>query len=165
MAKDAGGLPYVRLGLCYSDLTIGRRFRTIGRTVTEADIVNFINCTGTAEVLFMSLDFLARESDIKGRVAPDALGYTFAEGPAMQATMQHTSFAFLGTDLKIEHPLLASDTIHVEVEAIEARLSQSRPGAASCARATASSNRTAPSFSPTRRCAWSSVVAPAGPEA
>ena len=46
----------------------------------------------------------------------------------MQATMQHTSFAFLGTDLKIEHPLLASDTIHVEVEVIEAQLSQSRRG-------------------------------------
>lgn len=83
----------------------------------------------------------------------------------MQATMPHTSFAFLDMDLKIEHPLFASDTTHVEVEAIEARLSQSRPGAASYARATASSNRTTQWFSPTRRCAWSSVVAPTGPEA
>jgi acyl dehydratase len=163
MAKDAGGLPYVRLGLCYSDLTIGRRFRTIGRTVTEADIVNFINCTGTAEVLFLSLDFLARESDIKGRVAPDVLGYTFAEGSAMQATMPHTSFAFLGTDLKIEHPLFASDTIHVEVEAIEARLSQSRRGPVRTRNRVV--GRTAPWLSPTRRCAWSGVLAPAEPEA
>jgi len=68
----------------------------------------------------------------------------------MQATMPHTSFAFLGTDLKIEHPLFASDTTHVDVEAIEAPLSQSRPGAASCARATASSNRTTQWFSPSR---------------
>ncbi len=57
MGKDAVGLSYVGLGLCYEDLTIGRRFRTIGRTVTEADIANFINRTGTAEVLFMDLDF------------------------------------------------------------------------------------------------------------
>ena len=163
MVKDAVGLPYMRL--CCEDPTIGRRFRTIGRTVTEADIVNFINCIGTAEVLFMSLDFLARESDINGRVAPGALGYTFAEGLPMQATLPHTGFAFLGLDLKIEHPLFASDTIHVKLEVIEARLSQSRPGAASCARATASSSSTAPWFSPTRRCARSSVVAPAGPEA
>jgi hypothetical protein len=57
MVKDAVGPPYMRL--CCEDLTIGQRFRTIGRTVTEADIVNFINCTGTAEVLFMSLDFMS----------------------------------------------------------------------------------------------------------
>ncbi len=61
MVKDAVGLPYMRL--CCEDPTIGRRFRTIGRTVTEADIVNFINCTGTAEVLFMSLDFLAAKAN------------------------------------------------------------------------------------------------------
>jgi len=161
MAKDAVGLPYV--GLCCEDLTIRRRFRTIGRTVTEADIVNFINCIGTAEVLFMSLDFLARESDIKGRVAPGTLGYTFAKGRPMQATLPHTGFAFLGLDLKIEHPLFASDTIHVEVEAIEARLSQSRRGPVRTRNRVV--GRTAPWLSPTRRCARSSVVAPAGPEA
>ena len=103
--------------------------------------------------------------DAGQRVAPGALGHTFADGLPMQATMQHIGFAFLGTDLKIENPLFASDTIHVKLEVIEARLSQSHPGAASCARATASSSSTAPWFSPTRRCARSSVVAPAGPEA
>ncbi|SDB75103.1 MaoC family dehydratase [Belnapia rosea] len=128
MAKETGGLPYVGLGLYFEDLTMGRAFRTIGRTVTEADIVNFINTTGMAEVLFMNLDFLEKESDIRGRVAPGALGYTFAEGLLVQATMQHTGFAFLGMELKIENPLFAGDTIHVEVEVIEARLSQSRPG-------------------------------------
>lgn len=61
MVKDAVGPPYMRL--CCEDLTIGRRFPTIGRTVTEADIVNFINCTGTAEVLLMSLDFLAAKAN------------------------------------------------------------------------------------------------------
>ncbi len=128
MAKETGGLPYVGLGFYYEDLPVGRRFRTIGRTVTEADIVGFINCTGMTEVLFMNLDFLERESDIKGRVAPGALAYTFAEGLLVQSTMQHTGFAFLGMELKIENPVFAGDTIHVEVEVVEARLSQSRPG-------------------------------------
>lgn len=161
MAKDAVRLLHV--DLCYEDLTIGRRVRTIGRTVTEADIVNFINYIGTAEVLFMSLDFLPRESDIKGRVAPGTLGYTFAKGRPMQATLPHTGFAFLGLDLKVEHPLFASDTIHVEVEVIEAQLSQSRHGPVRTRNRVV--GRTAPWFSPTRGCAWSSVVAPAGPEA
>jgi acyl dehydratase len=124
----ADELPCLGIGLHYEDLPVGRRFRTIGRTVTEPDIVNFVNCTGMTEVLFTNLEFLAEESDIKGRVAPGALGYTFAEGLLVHATMQHTGFAFLEMELKIEGPLFAGDTIHVEVEVIEARLSRSRPG-------------------------------------
>lgn len=124
----ADDLPCLGIGLHYEDLPVGRRFRTIGRTVTEPDIVNFVNCTGMTEVLFTNLEFLAEESDIKGRVAPGALGYTFAEGLLVHATMQHTGFAFLEMELKIEGPLFAGDTIHVEVEVIEARLSRSRPG-------------------------------------
>ena len=112
-------------GLYLEDLKPGMS-AMFGKTVTEADIVSVINRTGMAEVLFMNLDFLIRESDIKGRVAPGAFGHTFADGSPMQATMQHTGFAFLGTDLKTENPLFASDTIHVEVEVIEAQLSQSR---------------------------------------
>ena len=62
----------VGLGLFFEDLPVGRRFKTIGRTVTEADITNFVNCTGMVEVLFTNTEFLAHESDIKGRPAPAA---------------------------------------------------------------------------------------------
>jgi acyl dehydratase len=117
----------VGLGFCYEDLPVGRQFRTIGRTVTESDIVNFINCTGMVEVVFTDLEFLKNESDIKNRPAPGALSYTFAEGLLVQATMQHTGFAFLNMELNMEAPVFAGDTIHVECEVIEARRSRSRP--------------------------------------
>ena len=110
------------LGLYFEDLPVGRQFRTIGRTVTEADIVNFINTTGMTEVLFSNMEFLKTESDIKQRVAPGALSYCFAEGLLVQATMQHTGFAFLGMELTIENPVFAGDTIHVECEVTELRL-------------------------------------------
>jgi len=38
------------LGLCLEDLPVGRKFKTVGRTITEADIVNFVNTTGMGEV-------------------------------------------------------------------------------------------------------------------
>ena len=118
----------VGLGFFYEDLPLGRQFKTIGRTVTEPDIVNFINATGMTEVIFMDLEFVEHHSDIKGRVAPGALGYTFAEGLLVQATMQHTGFAFLNMELSVEAPVFAGDPLHVECEVIEARLSKSRPG-------------------------------------
>ena len=117
----------VGLGLFFEDLPVGRRFRTIGRTVTEADIVAFVNCTGMVEVLFTNTEFLREESDIKGRLAPAALCYCLAEGLLVQATMQHTGLAFLHMELNVEQPVFAGDTIHVECEVVEARLSRTRP--------------------------------------
>lgn len=116
------------LGCYFEDLPIGRKWKTVGRTVTEADITNFVNTIGMTEVLFTNLEFLREESDIKGRVAPGALGYCFAEGLLVQSTMQHTGFAFLEMDFKVENPVFAGDTLHVECEVIEARRSKSRPG-------------------------------------
>src|SRR5689334_1760569 len=128
-AVDQGesGMETVGLGFCFEDLPVGRQFKTIGRTVTEADITNFVNCTGMVEVLFTNLEFLAHESDIRQRLAPAALVYAFAEGLLVQSTMQHTGFAFLHMELNVENPVFAGDTIHAECEVIEARRSKSRP--------------------------------------
>ncbi len=127
MGAPRRDLPYVGLGIPYEDWTVGRRFRTVGRTVTDADITNFVCVTGMLEVLFTNLDYLENESLIKGRLAPGALVYCFAEGLLMQSVMQHTGLAFLGMELKINLPVFAGDTIHVECECTAARPT-SKPG-------------------------------------
>lgn len=118
----------VGLGLYFEDLPVGRKFQTIGRTIQDADICAFINCIHMTELLFTDMEFVRTESDFKGRVAPGALSYCYAEGLIAQATLQKTGYAFLNMELNIENPAFAGDTIHVEVEVIEARLSKSRPG-------------------------------------
>jgi acyl dehydratase len=118
----------VGLGLFFEDVPLGRQFKTVGRTITETDIVLFINTIGMTEVLFTNYEFLKHESDIKGRVAPGSLVFCFAEGLLTQSTMQGTGLAFLGMQLDIKGPTFAGDTIHVECEVTEARLSNSRPG-------------------------------------
>jgi acyl dehydratase len=117
----------VGIGFYFEDLPVGRQFQTVGRTVTETDIVGFINAIGMTEVLFTNIEFLKHESDIKGRVAPGSLVFCLAEGLLSQATMQKTGYAFLNMELDIKGPVFAGDTIHVECEVIEARRSQSRP--------------------------------------
>jgi len=121
-------LETVGLGIHWEDLPVGRRFKTIGRTITEADLVAFVNCTGMVEVLFTNTEFLRTESAIKQRVVPGALVYTFAEGLLVQSTMQHTGFAFLNMSLDIKGPTFVNDTIHVECEVVECRESGKRPG-------------------------------------
>lgn len=125
LEKD--GIEVVGLGMHFDEMPVGRKFRTVGRTITEADLVSFINATGFTEVLFTDTEFLREESDIKGRLVPGALVFSFAEGLLMQAAMQHTGFAFLEMDMKVHRPTLVGHTIHVMCEVTEARASNSRP--------------------------------------
>ncbi|MDO8278026.1 MAG: MaoC family dehydratase N-terminal domain-containing protein [Burkholderiaceae bacterium] len=115
------------LGLGWRDMPVGRKFRTVGRTITESDLVNFISATGMLEVLFTNVTY---QEVIKGRLVPGALVYSFAEGLLIQATMQSVGLAFLDMELTMKGPTRVGDTIHVEVEVIESRPSKSRPGLA-----------------------------------
>jgi acyl dehydratase len=117
----------VGIGFYFEDLPVGRQFKTVGRTITEPDIVNFVNTTGMVEVLFTNYEFLKNESDLKGRPSPGALVFCMAEGLLTQATMQKTGFAFLNMQFDIKGPVVAGDTVHVECEVIESRRSNSRP--------------------------------------
>jgi len=118
----------VGLGFHWEDLPVGRKFKTVGRTVTETDLVNFITCTGMLEVLFTNVEFIEKESAIKGRVVPGALAYTFAEGLLTQSVMQGAGLAFLNMELDIKAPTFVGDTIHVECAVIECQESRKRPG-------------------------------------
>lgn len=115
------------IGKHFEDLPVGTVFRTISRTISEPDLVNYINCLGLLEVMFTNQEFQREEADIRGRLVPGMLAHGFAEGLLAQAVMQHTAFAFLEMDLKVVSPARVGDTIHVEVEVIEARRSKSRP--------------------------------------
>ena len=55
---EINGYELLGLGLYFEDLPVGRKFRTIGRTLTETDLVNFIGVTGMTEVLFSNTEFL-----------------------------------------------------------------------------------------------------------
>lgn len=118
----------VGIGFYFEDLTVGRQYRTIGRTVTEADVLSYINCLGLVEVLFTNQEFREHGSDIKGRIAPGMLAHGFIEGLLIQATMQNTALALMNMEITMKAPVFVGDTIHGEVEILEARVSKSHPG-------------------------------------
>lgn len=106
----------VGIGFYWNDLKVGEQFRTLNRTITEADIVQFIGVTGMVETLFTDLSFAESHGAIKGRVSPAALVYTIIEGLLCQATMQTTGLALLEVEKKVLAPVFAGDTVHAEVE-------------------------------------------------
>lgn len=106
-------------GLYWQDLKAGDRFETFRRTVTEADLVNFIGATGMLEAIF--IDAHHAGGAMEGRPVPAALTYTFIEGFILQSMIQGTGLALLEVHQKMVKPVLVGDTIHGEVEVTEVR--------------------------------------------
>jgi acyl dehydratase len=109
-------------GLTWEETSVGAVYRSLSRTVAETDIVNFVTLCGFTEPLFMDMEYVARESVFGRRVAPGALTFALAEGLIMQTGLIHgTGMAWLGGEIKIVAPVLAGDTIRVEVEVLDKR--------------------------------------------
>ncbi len=115
--------------LYWDDLAPGQRWCSRGRTLTETDLVNFVNASWLTEGLFTSIDTRERrDSAIAGRVVPGAMVYAFAEGMAKR-TMEGIGLAFLEATLTVKAPSRVGDTIHVECEVLERKMT-SKPGRA-----------------------------------
>lgn len=116
-------IPIVGRGYCYEDLKVGFRFRTHRRTIAEADVASFVNLTWLTEELFAVIEKPGDDSSraIRGRPVPGAMVYAFAEG-LLLPTMQDTGLAFLNCTLDVKGPTVVGDTLHVECEVTEARL-------------------------------------------
>jgi acyl dehydratase len=128
MTSTGDDIPTLGLGLRWEDTPVGFRFRTIGRTITDTDITNFVSVTGMLEVLFTNIEYLKHESMFAGRrLVPGALVYSFAEGLLMQSVVQGTGLAFLSLEMSVEAPTFAGDTIHLVCEVLESRAT-SKPG-------------------------------------
>jgi acyl dehydratase len=113
----------------FDDFEVGHVTTTMGRTVTEGDIVNFVTFGGIFEELFINEHFARERSLFKGRAAPGLLALILAEGLYTLTGRTHHGRALLGLDeLRLTAPVVAGDTIHAEVTVLEARPSGSRPG-------------------------------------
>lgn len=86
---------------------------TPGRTITEADIVNFAALTGDTNPMHTDAEY-AKTTMFGERVAHGMLGLSYAVGLAWQlGFMEGTVIAFLGVEWKFKAPIKIGDTIHV----------------------------------------------------
>lgn len=113
------GKPKLGMGYYYDETPAGTRFETMGRTLTETDLVTYVNLTWFTEGVFVNTDDRAKHA-LPARVVPGSLVFTFAEG-LVAPSVQETGLAFLGTDIDIKRPTVVGDTIYVRVEVLESR--------------------------------------------
>lgn len=111
----------------WEDLVVGRSDRSPGRTITEADVVAFAGLSGDWAPIHTDA-VAAAESVFGERVAHGLLGLAVQSGLFARTSLggRLRALAFLGLDWRFVAPIRIGDTVHLEVEVVEAR-ETSRP--------------------------------------
>lgn len=118
--KDLGRLTG---GLFFEDLETGTRWHSAGRTVLESDLAGYVNLTWFTEELFTNLHDRSGFA-IQGRPVPAIMVMAFAEGLVL-SSMDRTGLAFLHVEMDVKGPTQVGDTLYVQCEVTEARLTSS----------------------------------------
>ncbi len=118
-------------GMTFEEFRPGEVHKTLRRTVTETDVVQFVHLVGLVEPLFMDVEYMRDETEYGERIAPGSLTFALAEGLTTQTGMLHgTGLAFVGLKgMRLYRPVKVGDTIGVEIEVLESRRTKSRNAA------------------------------------
>jgi 3-hydroxybutyryl-CoA dehydratase len=113
--------------LHFEDLAVGDHWTSLGRTITETDIVNFAGMTGDFDPLHVDHEY-ARQTPFGKPLAHGLLGLSLVAGLASQCPCVRT-IAFLKIeDWEFLKPVYIGDTVHVETEVIAKTANGRRTG-------------------------------------
>ncbi|MCX8151737.1 MAG: MaoC/PaaZ C-terminal domain-containing protein [Archaeoglobaceae archaeon] len=107
-------------GLYFEEFEINKEFETVGRTITETDIVNFAGITGDWNQLHTDVEF-AKNTIFGQRIAHGTLIFSIMTGLLVRlGLIEKTIIAFYGVDkLRFTNPVFIGDTIKVIAKVVE----------------------------------------------
>ena len=111
-----------RRGMYFEEFKAGLQVITVGRTVTEADVVTFAGLSGDYNQMHVDAEYSGRGM-FGQRVAHGLLGLSIASGLAVQTgVLEGTVLAFREiNDWKFSRPIFFGDTIHVVMQVKETK--------------------------------------------
>src|ERR1700722_17787063 len=105
-------MSFTALHLYFDDVAVGQEWESLGRTVTEADIVNFAGLSGDFNPIHVDHEF-ARQTPFRRPIAHGMLVFSIASGLSLFCPPMRT-LAFLAIrDWQFKEPIFIGDTIHV----------------------------------------------------
>ncbi|MGD8455021.1 MAG: MaoC/PaaZ C-terminal domain-containing protein [Anaerolineales bacterium] len=109
-------------GKWFEEFEVGMKVTSPGRTVTEADIVNFAGLSGDYNQIHVDAEF-SKAQPFKQRVAHGLLVMSIISGLANQTGLiDRTVIAFREIDKwKFSKPVFIGDTVHVVMEVQETK--------------------------------------------
>ena len=108
-------------GLFFEEFIIGDQTESVGRTITEADVVNFAGLSGDYNLIPTDAEY-SKGQMFGQRVAHGLLVLSIVSGLAVRlGFMEDTILAFRGLEWRFAAPVFIGDTIRlrVTVEAVK----------------------------------------------
>lgn len=107
-------------GLYFEEFSVGQKIASVGRTVTEGDIMTFAGLTGDYNQIHTDAAFAAG-TQFGQRIAHGLLGLSIAVGLLMRTgALEGTVLAFREiVEWKFVRPVFIGDTLRVEMEVKE----------------------------------------------
>ena len=110
-------MSFTPMHLFFDDVEVGQEWESLGRTVTEADIVNFAGVSGDFNPLHVDHEF-ARTTAFRGPIAQGLLVWSISTGLGLMAPPMRT-LAFLEVAAwKFLGPVVPGDTIRVRTKVV-----------------------------------------------
>jgi 3-hydroxybutyryl-CoA dehydratase len=104
--------------LYFDDVEIGQEWESVGRTITETDIVNFAGLSGDFNPMHMDHEF-ARTTPFQRPIAHGLLTLSIATGLAVQSPAMRT-LAFVNLrEWHFRGPVFIGDTVRVRAKVID----------------------------------------------
>lgn len=106
-------------GLYFDEFTPGDSAESVGRTITEADVVNFAALSADWNLIHTDAEY-AKSQMYGQRVAHGLLVLSIASGLAVRlGFMEDTVMAFRGLEWKFVTPVFIGDTVRLRVTVAE----------------------------------------------
>lgn len=106
-------------GLFFEEFAIGDEVASVGRTITETDIVSFAALSGDWNLIHSDTEY-SKSQMFGQRVAHGLLVLSIASGLAVRlGFMEETVMAFRGLEWRFTKPVFIGDTIRLRVKVQE----------------------------------------------
>jgi len=108
-------------GLHFEEFELGDSVESVGRTITETDMVNFAALSGDWNLIHTDAQY-TKTHMFGQRVAHGLLILSIASGLAVRlGFLEETTLAFRSVEWKMQRPVVIGDTIHVRVTVEETK--------------------------------------------
>lgn len=111
-------MPFTEFHLYFDDVEVGQTWTSPGRTITEADIVNFAGLSGDFNPMHINHEY-AKGTPFRRPIAHGLLGIAISSGIGLFSPPMRT-LAFLSIrEWSFVSPIFIGDTIHGESTVLE----------------------------------------------
>src|SRR6185295_9924099 len=111
-------MSFTKMHLYFDDVGVGQEWESGGRTITEADVVNFAGISGDFNPIHMDHHF-AQSTPFRRPIAHGLLVFSVASGLGLFSPPMRTLAILSVREWHFRDPVFFGDTIHVVSKVIE----------------------------------------------